>query len=109
MTKVWSLAGLSGLHFLRHSSPSGFRVSAALTEIVVGTLAQLILGGLFGASVLATDAPWITFLAGAGAIVLTFLAGAELDPMVFRRNWKEAVAVGLVGFFAPLSLSETQT
>ena len=38
---------------------------------------------------------------GSGAIVLTFLAGAELDPVVFRRNWKEASAVGLIGFFAP--------
>lgn len=45
--------------------------------------------------------PWITFLAGAGAIVLTFLAGAELDPSVFRRKWKEAFGVGLVGFFGP--------
>jgi glutathione-regulated potassium-efflux system ancillary protein KefC len=102
MTEVWALAGLwFGLALLATLLAIWFRVSAALTEIVVGTLAQLILGGLFGASVLATDAPWITFLAGAGAIVLTFLAGAELDPMIFRRNWKEAVAVGLVGFFAP--------
>ncbi|MCK7495985.1 MAG: hypothetical protein MZW92_37300 [Comamonadaceae bacterium] len=27
---------------------------------------------------------------GAGAILLTFLAGAELDPAVFRRQWKQA-------------------
>ncbi|TMH20776.1 MAG: cation:proton antiporter, partial [Betaproteobacteria bacterium] len=39
--------------------------------------------------------------AGAGAIVLTFLAGAELDPEVFKRKWKEATAVGLISFFAP--------
>jgi hypothetical protein len=42
-----------------------FRVSTALTEIIVGTLAQLILGGVFVASMLATNAPRITFLAGA--------------------------------------------
>jgi Kef-type K+ transport system membrane component KefB len=40
-------------------------------------------------------------LSGTGAIVLTFLAGAELDPVVFRAKWKEASAVGLVGFVAP--------
>ncbi len=40
-------------------------------------------------------------MAGTGAIVLTFLAGAELDPHVFREKWKESSAVGLVGFFAP--------
>src|ERR1700720_1140503 len=38
---------------------------------------------------------------GLGAIVLTFLAGAELDPVVFRRSWKEATVIGLIGFFAP--------
>ena len=44
---------------------------------------------------------WISFLAGTDAIVLTFLAGAELDPGIFRTKWKEAVVVGLVGFFGP--------
>jgi Kef-type K+ transport system membrane component KefB len=44
---------------------------------------------------------WVGFLAGTGAIVLTFLAGAELDPGIFRTKWKEAMGVGLVGFFAP--------
>ncbi len=33
--------------------------------------------------------------------MLTFLAGAELDPAVFKTKWKEASAVGVVGFFAP--------
>ena len=33
--------------------------------------------------------------------VFTFLAGAELDPIIFRTKWKEATAVGLVGFFGP--------
>jgi glutathione-regulated potassium-efflux system ancillary protein KefC len=47
------------------------------------------------------NSPWITFLAGTGAILLTFLAGAELDPSVFRRKRKEAFCVGLVGFFGP--------
>src|SRR5262245_29582077 len=44
---------------------------------------------------------WIKFLSGVGAIVLTFLAGAELDPAVFKLKWKEAVAVGLASFFFP--------
>jgi glutathione-regulated potassium-efflux system ancillary protein KefC len=34
-------------------------------------------------------------------VILTFLAGAELDPTVFRTKRKEAFAVGLVGFFGP--------
>lgn len=102
MTDVWSLAALwVALALIATVFAVWFRVSTALTEIIVGTLAQLVLGTLIGAEVLGTNEPWIKFLAGLGAIVLTFLAGAELDPVVFRRNWKEATAIGLVGFFAP--------
>src|SRR5690349_13283178 len=50
---------------------------------------------------LRTEETWIKVLPGTGAIVLTFLAGAELDPQVFKRKWKEATAVGFVGFFFP--------
>jgi Kef-type K+ transport system membrane component KefB len=54
-----------------------------------------------GTGLLGVDEAWIRFLAGAGAILLTFLAGAELDPDAFRRQWKEATAIGFVGFVAP--------
>ena len=72
-----------------------------LSEIVVGTVAQLIIGATVGATMPHTDESWIKCVAGTGAIVLTFLAGAELDPAVFRTQWKEASAVGVVGFVAP--------
>jgi glutathione-regulated potassium-efflux system ancillary protein KefC len=102
MTDVWTLAALwLALALIATLFAIWLRVSTALTEIIVGTVAQFILGGLIGADVLGTNEPWVKFLAGLGAIVLTFLAGAELDPIVFRRNWKEATAVGLIGFFAP--------
>ncbi|MGO9897474.1 MAG: cation:proton antiporter [Bryobacteraceae bacterium] len=78
-----------------------FRISTALSEIVVGTVAQLIIGALIGTELLGARSAWVGFLAGTGAIVLTFLAGAELDPAIFRTKWKEAMVVGLVGFFAP--------
>ena len=78
-----------------------FRISTALSEIVVGTVAQLIIGALIGTEVLGAKSAWVGFLAGTGAIVLTFLAGAELDPGIFRTKWKEASVVGLVGFFSP--------
>ncbi|MBZ5728352.1 MAG: cation:proton antiporter [Acidobacteriia bacterium] len=93
---VWLLLALAAVlaaHWLG--------ISTALSEIVVGTVAQLIIGALAGSNALDAKAEWITFLAGTGAIVLTFLAGAELDPQVFRAQWKESSAVGLVGFFAP--------
>jgi len=102
MTQVWALAALwFALALFASLLATWFRVSTALTEIIVGTVAQFVLGSLIAADVLGTGEPWVKFLAGLGAIVLTFLAGAELDPIVFRRNWKEASAVGLIGFFAP--------
>ena len=77
------------------------RVATALSEIVIGTIAQLLIGATLGTALLAGDASWLKFLAGAGAILLTFLAGAELDPAVFRRQWKQATVIGLVSFAAP--------
>jgi Kef-type K+ transport system membrane component KefB len=102
MTPVWTLFTLwVGLALIAGLLSVWLRVSTALTEICVGTAAQLILGTAFGATVLGSDEGWIKFLAGIGAILLTFLAGAELDPVVFKKRWKEATALGLVGFFAP--------
>jgi Kef-type K+ transport system membrane component KefB len=77
------------------------RIATAMSEIIVGTVAQLIIGAALGATVLGTDQSWIRFLASTGAVVLTFLAGAELDPQVMRREWKQAVTIGLVAFAAP--------
>jgi len=102
MTSVWALAALwLGLAVVATLLSIWLRISTALSEIAVGTIAQLILGLAFGSAVLGTDEPWVKFLAGIGAIVLTFLAGAELDPRVFKLKWKEAAAVGLASFFFP--------
>jgi len=102
MEQVWFVAALwLGLALIAVLIANWLRVSTALSEIVVGTVAQLAIGALVGGEALGAKAPWITFLAGTGAIVLTFLAGAELDPDVFRAKWKESSAVGLVGFFGP--------
>jgi Kef-type K+ transport system membrane component KefB len=102
MTEIWGLAALwLGLALLAALLSIWLKVANALSEIVVGTVAQLVLGAVLGAAFLGADHDWIKFLAGAGAIVLTFLAGAELDPEVFRRKWKEATAIGLISFFAP--------
>ena len=102
MTETWTLAALwIGLALIATLLAIWFRISTALSEIVVGTVAQLVIGAVAGGLALGADAPWITFLSGTGSIVLTFLAGAELDPVVFRARWKEATVIGLVGFAAP--------
>ena len=100
MTGVWALAALwLGLALIASLLSIWFRISTALSEIVVGTIAQLIIGAAIGSAVLGTNESWVKFLSGIGAIVLTFLAGAELDPQVFKLKWKKAAAVGLASFF----------
>jgi Kef-type K+ transport system membrane component KefB len=102
MTHVWALAALwLGLALVATLVSIWLGVATALSEIVVGTVAQLLIGAFVGKALLGTSEPWITFLSGTGAIILTFLAGAELDPVVFRTKWKETAGIGLVGFFAP--------
>lgn len=102
MTEIWTQAALwLGLALLASLLSIWLRVATALSEIVVGTIAQLLIGAALGGALLAGDASWIKFLAGAGAILLTFLAGAELDPAVFRKEWKQATAIGLVSFAGP--------
>jgi glutathione-regulated potassium-efflux system ancillary protein KefC len=102
MTAVWLQASLwLALALVATLLSIWLRVATALSEIIVGTVAQLIIGVTVGAALLHTDESWIKFLAGTGAIVLTFLAGAELDPNAFRAKWKEASALGIVGFVAP--------
>jgi glutathione-regulated potassium-efflux system ancillary protein KefC len=102
MENVWVLASVwVGLALIATLLAIWFKISTALSEIVVGTVAQLVIGAFVVHGELGAKTNWITFLAGTGAIVLTFLAGAELDPQIFRLKWKEATIIGLVGFFGP--------
>src|SRR5713226_2387805 len=102
MTGTWALAALwLGLALIATLLSMWFRVATALSEIVVGTVAQLIIGAFLGAAVLGAEDSWIKFLSGTGSMLLTFLAGAELDPLVFRQRWREAMAVGLASFAFP--------
>lgn len=70
-------------------------VSVAILEIVAGILA----GNFFGVSTAGQD--WLPFVAGIGSVVLTFLAGAEIDPVAMRKTWKASVSIGVISFFAP--------
>lgn len=75
------------------------RLATALTEIAVGAIASLAIAGT-GISIGENDL-WIKFIASVGAIMLTFLAGAELEPDVLKVRWKETMGIGLIAFIAP--------
>ena len=78
------------------------KIAVALTEILVGTAAAFIVSYYVPSfSDVGASQTWIGFLAGSGAVLLTFLAGTELDPHVLKKNWKEISIIGLSGFFVP--------
>ncbi len=68
-------------------------VSVALIEISLGVVAGNFLG--------LTSPPWMDFLASFGSILLTFLAGAEVDPRVMQEKFKESLLIGGLSFAAP--------
>jgi Kef-type K+ transport system membrane component KefB len=68
-------------------------ISVALIEIVIGAVA----GNLVGLHI----TEWVNFLAGFGAILLTFLAGTEIDPRIVRKHFWSSMTIGIAGFFAP--------
>ncbi|MBI4561045.1 MAG: cation:proton antiporter, partial [Candidatus Rokubacteria bacterium] len=80
---------------------SRLRVSMALVEICVGVFAAAVSGRFWGPDSMGANQDWLKFIASLGAVLLTFLAGAELEPSVLRSKLKETSVVGLVGFFAP--------
>jgi len=80
---------------------SHLRISMALVEVCVGMVAAIAADRLFYPNALGADLDWLRFIASAGAVLLTFLAGAELDPAAMRTKLKEVTVVGLFGFFAP--------
>jgi Kef-type K+ transport system membrane component KefB len=64
---------------------------------VIGALA----GNIPGIQQHLSQTDIITFLASAGSLVLTFLAGAEIDPVSLRGHWKGSVSIGVVSFLLP--------
>ncbi len=99
---TWALCALwVGLALFATLLAIWLHISTALSEIAVGTVAQLVLAACFARGGLLGSTEWITFLAGTGAIVLTFLAGSELDPSIFRSKWREVLIIGLAGFLGP--------
>lgn len=72
-------------------------LSVAIIEIVFGVIAGNALGIASG--------PWLDFLAGFASIVLTFLAGAEVDPELLRTRFKESALIGGVSFLGPFLLA----
>lgn len=94
MENIWLQSALwMALALIAALGSMWITISAALFEIVVGAIA----GNTLGLPL----TPWINYIAGFGAIVLTFLAGTDIDPHVVKKHFGSSVTIGLMGFFAP--------
>jgi Kef-type K+ transport system membrane component KefB len=102
MTETFALAALwLALAVCATIIANHLKVSMALVEICVGIAAGYVAERFIGPGALGADVAWLRFLAASGAVVLTFLAGAELEPSLLRAKWKEVTVVGLFSFAAP--------
>ena len=103
----WGIATVwMGLALLASFISIRFKLSVALVEILVGAAAgniALLLNQnhVFGLHWSLESNEWIKFLAGFGSILLTFMAGAEIEPSILRRFFKESLSIGVASFAAP--------
>jgi Kef-type K+ transport system membrane component KefB len=94
VTAIWL-----GMALLASAISIRIAVPAALVEIVVGALA----GNIPGIREHVTQTDVVVFLASAGSLILTFLAGAEIDPVSLRGHWKASLSIGAVSFALPFA------
>jgi|UniRef100_A0A7C3Z1Q1 Kef-type K+ transport system membrane component KefB len=94
MEQVWfTAASWIGVALMASLISIRTGISVALVEIFLGMIAGNFLGF--------HSAPWIDVLASFGSMMLTFLAGAEIDPASFRKHLKPSLVIGSVSFLFP--------
>src|SRR5262245_38617049 len=94
MQNVWLASAIwIGLALLASIISIRVALSVALVEIMVGAVAANVIGLEITA--------WVNSLAGFGAIMLTFLAGTEIDSDIVRRKLGPSVGIGVASFAAP--------
>ena len=94
---IWFVAAIwMGLAFAASLISIRVGISVALIEILVGVVAGNFLG-------IHETTQWIDFLAMLGSGVLTFLAGAEIDPQSLKANLKVSMTIGILSFAVPFA------
>ena len=100
MENIWFIAAFwMGLALLASLISIRLGISVALIEILVG----VVVGNIHTASQtpLLHTTEWTNFLAMLGSGVLTFLAGAEIDPASLRANLRASMSIGVLSFLLP--------
>ena len=94
LDNIWIIAAIwMGTALLASLISIRLGISVALVEIALGVIGGNYLGF--------HTTPWIDFLASFGSVLLTFLAGAEIDPASFRKHLGPSLAIGCIAFLLP--------
>src|SRR5437867_647112 len=118
---IWFIASIwMGLAFIGSLVSIRTGISVALVEILVGVVAGNLAVGLEGGTLhigiadvgastrhlhhVLQSTEWTNFLALLGSGVLTFLAGAEIDPISLKANWRASVLIGVLSFAIPFAV-----
>src|SRR6266496_5785265 len=97
---IWFIAAFwMGLALLASLISIRLGISVALIEILVGLIVGNIHFGRYHDLLRTTE--WTNFLAMLGSGVLTFLAGAEIDPASLRANIRASLSIGVLSFLLP--------
>jgi Kef-type K+ transport system membrane component KefB len=118
LENIWFMAAVwMGLALIASLISIRIGISVALVEILVGVVAGNLAVGLEGGRLhisfagagtgagqlhhVLQSTEWTNFLALLGSGVLTFLAGAEIDPISLKANWRASVLIGVLSFAIP--------
>jgi Kef-type K+ transport system membrane component KefB len=118
---IWFIAAVwMGLALLASLISIRTGISVALIEILVGVVTGNFAVGLEGGTLhvgiagagtsaghlhhVLQSTEWTNFLALLGSGVLTFLAGAEIDPISLKSNWRASVLIGVLSFAIPFAV-----
>jgi len=97
---IWFVAAIwMGLAFAASLVSIRVGISVALIEILVGVAAGNV--QFAGGQHIVQTTDWTNFLAMLGSGVLTFLAGAEIDPVSLRANLRASMTIGVLSFLLP--------
>jgi glutathione-regulated potassium-efflux system ancillary protein KefC len=77
------------------------KISIALIEIVMGIAGGFFIHGWFPSYEVGINSAWFTVLASVGALMLTFLAGSELEVSLLKKEWKTSGLIGVASFLTP--------
>src|SRR5438094_6829020 len=118
---IWFIASIwMGLALIGSLVSIRTGISVALVEILVGVVAGNLAVGLEGGTLhigiaaagagtghlhhVLQSTEWTNFLALLGSGVLTFLAGAEIDPVSLKANWRVSVLIGVLSVAVPFAV-----